>query len=621
MRKLFLLTTLPFFAAISGLGSCASPDHDSAVVDPLAARGYSVTSGAAPGYVDDRACAECHEELARDYQQVAMAQSFYRPSAEKAIEDFASVPFFHQASGRYYSIERSGDDYTFRRYLLDEAGQPIHQFEVKVDWILGSGKRSRTYLYRTAGGELYQLPLAWYADQSSAASGYWAMAPGYDRPDHQGVTRRVRRECMFCHNAYPDVAAGSDHHGAAQTYPEVLPQGIGCQRCHGPGAEHTRAALAGERKNAVRTSIVNPAKLEPARRDDICFGCHMQPSVALPGIRQFGRGDYSFRPGEALSSYQLQVDVDEVGRARSERFEINHHPYRLRQSRCFVASEGALSCLTCHDPHRVVPAEQRARHYAQACLGCHLEDDCSLDAMASASDDGIDPTDCVACHMPRRRSQDVVHAVVTDHWIRRQPGGPELTAPRAEREPTLSGVELLPDHRRAAGPDADLYRAVAAVRIGSGSAIDFLETQLSLRSPEDSTPYLDLASAQLLARRFSEAEATLDGLLALNPDHPRALSWKGICRSALGDPSTALVLLRQSVAIEPDRPEGWFNLGRTFFGLDRHAEAIGTFQRALELRENHAASHDFLARSLTVLGRGEEAESHRRRALEIEPSF
>ncbi|MBW3549201.1 MAG: hypothetical protein KY452_13855, partial [Actinobacteria bacterium] len=73
--------------------------------------------------------------------------------------------------------------------------------EQPVDWVLGSGHTSRTYLYATPGGELYQLPLAWYSQDG----GHWAMAPGFDRPDHVGLLRPVRRECMFCHNAYPDV--------------------------------------------------------------------------------------------------------------------------------------------------------------------------------------------------------------------------------------------------------------------------------------------------------------------------------------------------------------------------------------------------------------------------------
>ena len=86
--------------------------------------------------------------------------------------------------------------------------------------------------------------------------------------------------------------------------------------------------------------------------------CHLQPSVALPGLRRFGRGDFSYRAGEPLSDYLVQVDVEEEGQAPSERFEINHHAYRLRQSRCFLESGGGVGCLNCHDPHRVVPRRE-----------------------------------------------------------------------------------------------------------------------------------------------------------------------------------------------------------------------------------------------------------------------
>lgn len=50
--------------------------------DPLAARGYGVTSGAAPGYVDDLVCGSCHTDLYQAYQEVAMARAFYRPRPE-----------------------------------------------------------------------------------------------------------------------------------------------------------------------------------------------------------------------------------------------------------------------------------------------------------------------------------------------------------------------------------------------------------------------------------------------------------------------------------------------------------------------------------------------------------
>ena len=115
---------------------------------------------------------------------------------------------------------------------------------------MGSGKHSRVYLYSTPNGELYQLPIAWYTQEKR-----WAMAPGFDRPDHLGVHRRVRRECMFCHNAYPDVPAGSDLYGPYQTFPAELPEGLGCQRCHGPGAEHARLALLGGESEAEEKSV------------------------------------------------------------------------------------------------------------------------------------------------------------------------------------------------------------------------------------------------------------------------------------------------------------------------------------------------------------------------------
>src|SRR5262245_34752639 len=192
----------------------------------LAALGVATTAGAAPGYVEDRACGLCHSEIAETYAAKGMARAFRRPRPEADIEDFAAPPFVHAASRQQLEIARRDGRLLFRRWQLDGAGRPINLFEREVDWILGSGSHARTYLYRTPGGELYQLPLAWYTQERA-----WGMAPGFDRPDHDGVLRRVRRECLFCHDAYPEVPAGSDLYGAPQELPAALPEGLGCQRC------------------------------------------------------------------------------------------------------------------------------------------------------------------------------------------------------------------------------------------------------------------------------------------------------------------------------------------------------------------------------------------------------
>ncbi len=607
-----------FVASLAAVGVCAAVAAGGPPAEPPTVMGYRVSGGAAAGYIDDRACGTCHRDLARSYGEVGMARSFYRPGPENAIEEFGGE-FVHAPSRQRFAMLHSGDgSLRFRRWQLDAEGRPINVLEQPVDWILGSGNHSRTYLYRTPGGELYQLPIAWYTQEGS-----WGMAPGFDRPDHDGVLRRVRRECMFCHNAYPDVPAGSDAHDAPHVFPAELPEGIGCQRCHGPGAEHLRLATSGsDDLERIRAAVVNPARLAPERRNDVCFECHMQPAVALPGVVRFGRGQYSFRPGEPLAEFLVQVDVEEEGRSPAERFEINHHPYRLRQSKCAVQGGAKLSCLTCHDPHRKVPETERAAHYRAACLTCHTTHSCTLDQHgAAAIGTKIAPDDCTACHMPKRRTQDVVHVVMTDHLIRRRPGGPELLAPLAEHDPVLTEVRFLDPAAAPSGDLGEIYRAAALLRVSSArAAVDYLAKKLpaaGLQSPE---PWLDLARAQLQHRRFAEAERTLATLLARPTPPLLAEEWLALAQAGQNRRAEAIATLRRLLDRDPERPEALYNLGNLLLGGEEAEAAAVELRRALALRPNQVAAWVYLGRALARLERLHESAVAFQRALEIDPT-
>lgn len=591
------------------LGIVAGASHGEPAADPLASLGLRETTGAAPGYVDDRACAECHPDVAESYRDVGMSRSFSSASAAADIEVFGGKPLIHEKSGQRFEMTERDGTLLFRRWQIAADGRPINMFEQTVDWVLGSGNQARTYLYRAPNGELYQLPIAWYSEKRQ-----WGMAPGYDRADHDGVTRRVRHECMFCHNAYPEIEPDARGYWRSQSFPESLPQGIGCQRCHGPGAKHVRSALDGD-GDTVKAAIVNPATIAASLTRDVCYGCHMQPAVAVPGIRRTGRDVYSFRPGTALAEYLLGLDVDDRSRPRIDRFEINHHPYRLEQSRCFTKSEGRLSCLSCHDPHRKVASRERADHYRAVCLECHTPSSCS-------AVHGEQPADCVSCHMPKRRTQDVVHAVVTDHLIRRAPGGTELLAPMEESEPALDDVRFLDRRGAPTGAEGDAYRAMAVLRATGGAsreALARLELLLEGSSHEWIEPYMDLAMAQLRQRKFAELDATASMIVSRDPRNAQAIEWLGVARWARGKKAEGLSLLDRAIEIDPSREETLFNRGLLTATLGRHDEAGSYFERAVALRPAFAAAWHHLGEARFSQGQVTGAIAAYRRALEIDP--
>ena len=71
----------------------------------------------------------------------------------------------------------------------------------------------------------------------------------------------------------------------------------------------------------------------------------------------------------------------------------------------------------------------KAKHYSDACRQCHAE---AFEASVSAGRHTV-AAECVSCHMPKRRTEDVVHAVMTDHWIQRRLPPRDLLADLPER--------------------------------------------------------------------------------------------------------------------------------------------------------------------------------------------
>src|ERR1051326_66686 len=176
-------------------------------------RGTQPSGTAAATHVDPAPCAGCHAKIAETYRLTGMGRSFYLPTRDNTIgESKKPVSFYHKASDSYFTMsERDGHFYQ-RRYQIGFDGKETNSIEKQIDYVVGSGNHVRAFLHRTSRSALIELPLAWYAENG----GTWGMNPGFDRPDHPGFRRNLTNACMFCHNAYPENAKGSNE---AATFP------------------------------------------------------------------------------------------------------------------------------------------------------------------------------------------------------------------------------------------------------------------------------------------------------------------------------------------------------------------------------------------------------------------
>jgi len=265
---------------------------------------------------------------------------------------------------------------------------PVRTFNLE-DVTLVYGSRFKQRYFRKSGDDYYPLPATW--DVTNRA---W-------RP-YTHIQVPTSQECDGCHSVNFDIRTKT-----------VTEWNVGCERCHGPGSEHA--------KRPSRANIVNPARLDYIKANDVCIQCHSTGDSALNPIE--GR-DYAwpvgFRPGMDLSRFWKLDDRHATGPDSSYYSDGTGSGNRM-QGNDFVTSlmyTRGVTCFSCHDVHGTENVADLLKPPSVLCLQCHGPSSRNGPRGATVEQHTHHRPDsagseCAGCHMPRiqRTIADVnVHA-------------------------------------------------------------------------------------------------------------------------------------------------------------------------------------------------------------------
>ena len=578
----------------------------------------SSTPATTSTYADPQSCIRCHRDETNGYNETGMAHAFYAPTAAVTTEAPAQArTYFHPASATSFALTSHDGRFFQRRWQKGFDGRDDNAEELSIDYVMGSGNHARTFLHREQDNTLVELPLAWYSENG----GTFAMNPGFDNP--KPMTRRpIAYECMFCHNGYPAIPDPAHRDLSAKPVYTTLPMGIDCQRCHGPGAAHVQAAEARKPDTAkVHATILNPAHLSNERQMQVCEQCHLETtSTLLPDrIRRYDQHPFGYDPNQPLSAFNAYFTRDPA-HGSTNNVEIVNAAYRLRQSKCYLATKGALTCELCHNPHDLHKGPQSAQYFANICLNCHAT---QLKQMVAAKQH-TDSQQCVTCHMPQRSTEDVIHAAVTDHLIQRNaPAQPLAELHEATSRYNGPVLRYLLDGE-APRPDDALYNAVAQVIDSSNNAAaPALAALLDQQKPREPGFYIELGDAQRHNGQLDAAIASYRKALELDPQSSRAARRLGVALGNAGRGTEALAVLSQAIDLDPTNELLLYERAQVEAASGSHtggtAKAIADLRKALALRPDYADALNNLGSLLAQTSNSPEAEADLRQAVAVNP--
>lgn len=548
------------------------------------------------GYVGMATCRSCHPNVYETFIHTGMGQSFGQATPMRSLASFDEHAIVYDSISDFYYRPFFKDSILYIREYRLQGQDTIHDRTETVEYIVGSGHHTNSHII-SRNGYLYQAPITFYTQDKR-----WDMAPGFETSNAR-FSRILTTECITCHNDYPEFVQGS-----ANKYTS-MPEGIACERCHGPGELHVKSKLAGEREDTslyADYTIVNPKRLSRDLATDICQRCHLQGIAVLKPDKDF----FDFRPGLPLS------DVMHVYLPRftdsDERFIMASQADRLRMSACYLKSE-SLTCITCHNPHVSVASTGKAK-YNSTCNGCHTKQKCSIPPAEMKAKDH----NCVGCHMPPSSSIDIPHVSITDHYIRKQYPANPLSQTIGKSKGKFLGLQPLTALKVTPLEMAEGYIALYDKFINDPAMLD--SAQFWLDKVKKDTPRRFGVEVHL---RFAQRNYEALNWMAETVDTSSLDAWTayrlGEGYLETGKTNRALPFLQRSISLAPYNLDFLEKCGLGSAKVGKMPEAIKLFNRVLLEQPDRPLVLTNLGFIQATQGNLEAAKAYYLKALALDP--
>jgi hypothetical protein len=438
------------------------------------------------GYVTSNACRACHPT-----EYATWHRSYHRSMTQVASASAVRAPFAGETlrsdDGKSYHLRRDGDE-----LWADISGVGAR----RITMMTGSHHMQAFWLPGDRGNAQIEFPFTYVFDDRRWVPRRDVFLVGREYAKDPSMWNRI---CIECHvtRGQPRLDARTDVPASA-----AAELGIACEACHGPAAQHVAANASPFRRVALHDgdgvdgTIVNPARLPPARASEVCGQCH---GIGCPPESWLQSGIH-FRPGQPLAEAKQilrQATLDKSACARQIAADASFAPSRYwsdgmvrvsgREYNALVESpchqHGAMTCLSCHSMHASDPdgwqlAQDRDGN--AACTQCHsaIGDNVAAHTHHAAGSTG---STCYNCHMPHTtygllramRSHQVSVPRVQDTLATGRPNACNLchldrtlgwTAAALERWWKLPPPSLTTEQRTVAASVLDVARGEAGVR-------------------------------------------------------------------------------------------------------------------------------------------------------------